>query len=190
MDDNVIVGEAEEILPYDDIEYDLDIVSYEDWIECEIGEYPVNESSEIWKNLSYNEAIAACDMPKEFAETLTTDELIQYALNYPFLMDTLFFDNIEDGFSVVTQKSGIFKELFCRDDCISKLINTYESLKVDYNGLEESGDVSSTNYDSQLFIEIYVELNLEKLSDAQVNSFVDEYEEKYIDMGEENQFHV
>lgn len=57
-------------LPYEEMNYNLDIVSLEDWENTEIGEYPLNEQSENWRLLSSCETAAACNMPKEYAESL------------------------------------------------------------------------------------------------------------------------
>lgn len=121
-----------ECQPYEDMDYNYDIVTKEDWEKTEIGEYPIDVHSEIWNQLSVSETIAACNMPKEFAETLTTEELVEYAVNYPHLISILTFNTISDGMDGLERKSFVFEELFSRADCYDKLIEKYLEIDIDY----------------------------------------------------------
>lgn len=172
-------------LPYEEMDYNLDIVSLEDWQNTEIGEYPLNEQSENWNFLSSSETAAACNMPKEYAENLTTEELVKYALNYPFLMDILCYDNVTDGIKHLTNKSYVFEELFSRTDCYDELIAAYSDMEINYYELQETNDVCKTNYDAELFIEIYIGMNYDLLSEAQAETFIDNYEVNFLAMNDE-----
>lgn len=174
MEDITISSETQN-KPYIEMDYNLDIVAEEDWANTFVGEYPIDILSEEWNSLSYSEATAACDMPMEYAESLTTDELVEYALNYPFLMDILAYDNIEDGMNHLANKSSVFEELFSRTDCYDELLNEYLELEIDYIAVTESNDMCKTNYDKELFVEAYIGLNYDLLSDEQVKKFVEEY---------------
>lgn len=172
-------------LPYEEMDYNLDIVSLEDWENTEIGEYPLNEQSENWRLLSSCETAAACNMPKEYAESLTTRELVEYALNYPFLMDVLFYDNVTDGINHLANKSYVFEELFSRTDCCEELIDAYSDMKINYCELQNTNDICETNYDAELFVEIYIGLNYDVLSEEQAEMFVDDYGVKFSEMNSE-----
>lgn len=182
----VVLTEAED-KPYEEMDYNLDIVSKEDWENTEIGEYPIDVHSVEWSQLSSSETAAACNMPKEYAESLTTEELVDYAINYPFLMDILAFDNIADGMNHLANKSAVFEELFSRSDCYDELLNEYLNMEIDYIELTESDDICETEYDSELFIETYLGLNFDLLSEAQARKFVEEYGNKYSNMNSECQ---
>ncbi len=175
------------VQPYEEMEYNYDLVSKDDWENTEIGEYPIDVDSEIWSQLSYSEAAAACDMPKEYAESLTTEELVDYAVNYPFLMDIFAYDNFTDGMNHLVNKSSVFEELFSRVDCYDELIAEYLELDIDYEEVSKSHDVCDTNYDIEVFIEIYLGLNYDLLSYKQAERFIEEYEVKFSSMNEECQ---
>lgn len=172
--------------PYKEIDYNYDIVSQKDWENTDTGEYPIDVDSPVWKQLSSSEAAAACDMPKEYAESLTTEELVDYVVNYPFLMDVLAYDKIADGINHLANKSSVFNELFSRADCYDNLIAKYSSIDVDYIKVAESNDVCVTNYDSELFIEEYIGLNYDSLSKDQAEKFVEEYGNKYLAKSNKN----
>lgn len=126
-------------------------------------------------------------MPKEYAESLTTAELVDYAVNYPFLMDLLAYDNIADGMNHLANKSSVFEELFSRSDCYDELLAEYLGMEINYIEVAESDDVCETNYDSELFIEAYIGLNYDSLSEDQAEKFVEQYGNKYLNMNDECQ---
>lgn len=167
--------------PYIEMNYNLEIVTKEDWKNTGVGEYPIDVLSEKWNTLSYSEAAAACNMPIEYAKTLTTSELVSYALNYPFLLDIFGYDSVADGMNHLVNKSGVFKELFSRTDCYDKLLDEYSNLKVDYKKVAETYDMCATNYDAELFIEAYMGLNFDLLSREQINTFVEQYGNNFAD---------
>ena len=136
--------------PYVEMKYNLEIVSKEDWGNTSVGEYPIDVLSEKWSTLSYSEAAAACDMPIEYAETLTTNELVKYALNYPFLLDILGYDSIIDGMNHLINKSGAFKELFSRKDCYDKLLESPKYKSYGFN--REENQSPDTTYWKKMFI--------------------------------------
>lgn len=175
LEEDTTISSETQNKPYIEMDYNLEIVSEEDWENTTVGEYPIDILSAEWKNLSYSEAAAACNMPMEYAESLTTDELVEYALNYPFLMDILAYDNIEDGMNHLVNKSGVFEELFSRADCYDELLDAYLELEIDYVTVAESNDICGTNYDKELFVEAYIGLNYDLLSDEQAKKFVEEY---------------
>lgn len=177
-DGETVVMAENESKPYKEMDYNTDIVSLEDWENTDIGEYPLDANSAEWSQLSSIETAAACNMPKEYAESLTTEELVDYAVNYPFLMDILAFDHIADGIDHLAKKSYLFEELFSRADCCEELLNEYLNMEINYAELAESYDVCETNYDSEIFIEVYMGLNYDLLSENQAARFVEEYGNK------------
>lgn len=130
----------------------------------DIGEYPLDANSAEWSQLSSVETAAACNMPKEYAESLTTEELVDYAVNYPFLMDILAFDHIEDGMNHLAKKSYLFEELYSRADCFDELLT-------EFSELAESDDVSDNYFGPKLFIKLYLEINYDLLSKDQAAKF-------------------
>jgi hypothetical protein len=50
-------------------------------------------------------------MPKEYAVSLSTDDLCKYAVNYPFLVDIMLFNSIGDGINSLKEKSTVKVEI-------------------------------------------------------------------------------
>lgn len=141
-----------------------DIVSIEDWENTDIGEYPLDANSAEWSQLSFSERAAVCNMPKEYAQSLTTEELVDYAVTYPFLMDILGFDHIEDGMDNLAKKSYLFEELYSRADCFDELLT-------EFSELAESDDMSDNYFGPKLFIKLYLSIKYDSLTGDQAAKY-------------------
>lgn len=148
----------------EDTQETTNLVSIEDWKALPVGEYPINTESPEWKTISFCDALAACDMPKEYAESLSSDDLSKYAGNYPFLGHILAYDSIEDGINSLKEKSTVFEELFSRSDCDEALLKEYRNMSCDYKILEKQHDMSASGYLKQIFLEAYFGLHYGNLS--------------------------
>lgn len=149
------------------------IVSKEDWESTNIGEYPIDVYSVEWQQLSHSEAETACNMPKEYAQGLTTEELVDYAVKYPFLMDVLAFDQLEYYMNCLAKKSSLFEELFSRSDCCDELLAEYLNMEFNDTVLAECENAGAwyTYYGSKVFMEAYIESNQDLLSEEQIEKF-------------------
>ncbi len=168
--DEVVLTENKD-KPYKETDYNTDIVLLEDWENTAIGEYPLDANSAEWSQLSFSERAAACNMPKEYVQSLTTEELVDYAVNYPFLMDILAFDHIEDGMDNLAKKSYLFEELYSRADCFDELLTEYLNMGINDTTFADSEDACYTNYGSKVFLEAYIELNHDLLSEEQAEKY-------------------
>ena len=65
-------------------------------------------------------------LPEYMLKKMTTDELIEAVLNYPFFTDIYAFDNIEDGIDVMFEDFNGIKELFKRDNAAKEILKAYQ----------------------------------------------------------------
>ena len=161
------------------------LVTIEDWKALPVGEYPITPDSPEWKTMSSSDAYAACNMPKEYAESLSSDDLSKYVGNYPFLGDIMMFNSLEDGINTLKEKSIVIGELFSRPDCNAALLKEYTDMSCDYKILEEQNDMSSSGYMEQIFLEAYFGIHYSNLSDEEIDTFLEEYEQKYMERPED-----
>ena len=167
------------------MEETLPLLPVEEWEKMPVGEYPINLQSLEWEEMSYTKVRAACNMPKEMAESLTTGELARYAVNYPHLGLVLFvYDSINDGLDSLIEKSNVFSELYARSDCNQSLLEEYQNLSCDYRLLEEENDMIGSNYDKKTYLEAYFGQNFESLTEEEKDAFLEEFERKYEDQPE------
>jgi hypothetical protein len=112
-----------------------DNVSYDksEWIDSN-GDvnYPITvENEDVWMQMdSYDEMVAACNMPSSLLETTSTEELIEIMLKYPLLGDLLLYDDPETALLNMAQQSNILQELINRPDGASKLLDAYCKLEI------------------------------------------------------------
>jgi hypothetical protein len=78
--------------------------------------YPVLPEDNKWSELSLAEQIDACNMPDDLIKDLSTDDLSELLLDYPFLLDILAFETREEGIEFLKRISNVFRECLSRDD--------------------------------------------------------------------------
>ncbi|RZS93020.1 hypothetical protein [Cuneatibacter caecimuris] len=110
--------------------------------------YPVNRDSSIWKEFSSHlDMIEACDVSVEKLNDLTTEELLQYVLEYPLLVDMFLFDSLEDGILALREHCGSLAELLEREDVSTILFDFYEqNIVVSYANYNEADPCDLKDY--------------------------------------------
>ena len=111
--------------------------------------FPVVPNTEAWKKLnSHDEMLRVTEIPDSTLRSMSTDDLLATAMNYPLKWDALAYDNIIIGVKRVAAQSSIFKELFRRPEAADKTLAFYQTLdpntpKAEWTQ-EESGMYSLT----------------------------------------------
>ena len=117
-----ITTKAENIPP-ESTPADFYTADVEEWFDSEGSYiYPITPSDPIWHEMSYGEWVAACNMPQEVVDTLSTEELVNAALDYPLKMDYMFFNSYSAGIQHLLEKSNVYRELFEREDAPEALL--------------------------------------------------------------------
>lgn len=91
--------------------------------------YPVTVTDE-WEDMSREERVAACQLSEEDIDEMSTEELLQYVLNYPFMVDIYAFSTFEQGFYHVFEEFEAISLLVDREDYGETLIDTYAAVPV------------------------------------------------------------
>lgn len=103
-------------------------------------EYPIKPGAKEWVEIGDTfDRVKACQIPVEKLEELSTEELIESVLNYPFIMDIYAYDTLQQGFESVTERFNGLNELLDRDDAAMKLLSKYRSVEV-VEVLDEESD--------------------------------------------------
>lgn len=150
-----------------------DSVYVGEWVTPE-GEYtyPVTPDDEVWASMNYAEMRDACNMPQELVDMLSTEELVNAALDYPLMLDCLLFDSYEKGIEHLKNTSNVYRELFEREDAAEALLASYADLHVNYDILI-SGTVKNpmevSGYDKELVLQLL-------LASDEIYSSMDEYQ--------------
>lgn len=88
--------------------------------------FPFSQEDEKWKEYKTPlDRIAALQIPEDILATIPTEELIDCCLDFPYLSDAIFFDDINEGFNTIVSKFNGFRELLKREDRTDALIKTF-----------------------------------------------------------------
>ena len=132
--------------------------------EFEIGKYNVDYSSEEWKEMSFQEQIDSVSLPVDYIEGLSTEDVVTWALEYPFLCDIYLFDSSVSAMDYFKRTSYLFENMFSRDDIREVLIERLEDLYI-----KEDSVLSK----KELFIIYYLANIKDKLSDDEITKLFD-----------------
>ena len=142
-------------------------------------EYSRNVSDEVWANMTYPEKIAEYAISDSILDQMTTEQIVQAVMDYPFLVDLTLFNTFEEGYNHVVECCDALQELEQRPDGFIKLIEYYNDMPVPLS--ENSTD---TEIIELLFAEILIS-NMAKKSNItgeQLADFVDIIEAKQEEM--------
>lgn len=79
--------------------------------------YPFLPGDELWQKYeTHRERVAALQIPADILPRLTTKELLQVCLDYPYLLDFLFGDDLQSGMEILFSEFNGFQELLKRKD--------------------------------------------------------------------------
>lgn len=92
-------------------------------------EYPIKPGTTEWEELgTFSRRIAACRIPEETLDAMTTDALVDAVLDFPFLMNLMVYNSASEGFDCLLSQCDALKELLTREDGADKLAEEYASL--------------------------------------------------------------
>jgi len=100
-------------------------------------EYPVRTSSAEWKSLKdRSERVEVCQIPNTILKKLTTKQLLETCLHYPFMVDILAFNDVQMGFTKVASEFNGLQEFLRRKDNARALLDCYS--KINPNSIHDS----------------------------------------------------
>ncbi len=121
------------------------------WYEDGKAVFAINIFDEEWAKLrTQSEMVAACQIPQEVMDSLTTPELLRLVEDYP-LLSNMYSDTPGEGFQYIYECFNGLRELLDREDCLEAVYAEYVSLKIPrYSVLDY--DETRTNEESLEFI--------------------------------------
>lgn len=94
-------------------------------------DYPIKPATKKWVEAGDTyDRVQSCQIPEEELKKMSTEELIESVLEYPFLMDIYAYDSLQVGFESVVEKFNGLSELLQRDDAAVKLLSRYKGIVV------------------------------------------------------------
>lgn len=148
------------------------------------GVYPIDVHDEAWRNMTFAEQLEAVALPEELVDSLSTEDLADWVLAYPFLGDLCLHDSAKSTIEYFTRTSYLFRSFFAREDVIEVLLKKYDDLHVDYEMLVDENTYGSdlytkSGYWQELFLQCYFSTVIRDLSESEKVILKDILEEKY-----------
>lgn len=154
-------------IPINEVTYDTEIWEHEDGNI----EYPVTENSDEWASFeTHDEMVAACNIPEELLEKMSTEELVDLMLDYPLLGDLRLYENLNEGFYCLSQKSNVLAEILKREDGSQALLVAYDNLELIKENSEIDNMLEEVNEKSNSCLDIVNDVKysetIEEISDS------------------------
>ncbi len=145
-------------------------------------DYPIKPGTKEWKSIEIRaDRVDACQIPKDILEKLSTDELLETCLNYPFIIDVFAYNDIQAGFLKLLSEFNGLQELINRQDFSLVVFKEYASMNP-----EDIVELKTENAQSAfLFRLIYLEVLLaqdvvvNKTSEQDARNLLSECVSKY-----------
>lgn len=161
------------------------IVYEGEWVTAS-GEYtyPITPSDKAWADMNYPQMVEACNMPQALVETLSTEDLVKAALDYPLKLDYLMFDSYTAGIEHLKDTSNVYRESYTREDAAEALLAAYDALQVDYAALVSDtveNPMQASGYDKELILQLLLASDevFDCMSETQTTALVEIIGEKY-----------
>lgn len=87
-------------------------------------------NSSTWQTMERSDRIAACQIPSEQLDNLSTFELVQAVLAFPFFVDIYAFDSIDTGYACLLSECCALQTLVTRPDRADAILSIYENANV------------------------------------------------------------
>lgn len=103
-------------------------------------DYPIKPGTEKWKSYQNTpDIVKDLQMPDEVLKTISTEELLNVCLNYPFFSTYTASNNPFEGMNKILDSFNGFDEFFNRDDASNILFRFYSNKQVSEINEKEKG---------------------------------------------------
>ncbi len=107
----------------------VDLEAENSYVNTVTAIYDVVNTSD-WLDMERPDRIARCQIPTEVQEKLSTSDLIQAVLDFPFFIDIFAFDTIGEGYTCVLSECEALQTLINRTDKTEAMLEFYASMDV------------------------------------------------------------
>lgn len=131
--------------------------------------YPIKPGTEEWVEFNHGELVQMLQIPDDILKELSTEELVDIVLNYPYFSDFYFYDTYQKGFETMSLHFNGLIELMKRDDVGSCLL----SLIKESNLIDNYNKEKDFNLISRIAIILAQEDVVEKLDPSETLALYD-----------------
>ena len=102
----------------------------------DVYEFPVKQGTMEWKQFeTIEKRIAALQIPVAVLVKISTEGLLETCLEFPYLTNIFFAENLTTGYEALIAEFNGFRELFKRRDLPNVLLKKYKSFSENIGGI-------------------------------------------------------
>ena len=132
-----------------------------------VYEFPVTPENKEWKDFSTKaEMLEVCQIPEEILHNISTSDLVETVLNYPFINDFYYFNSKELAYKRIYEDFNGMRELLSRADATEAILEKYNETKI--LSADEANNASSKDFFKPTSLEFML------ICDKIHNGFTDE----------------
>lgn len=120
-------------------------------------EFPFQPGDAQWKSFSSpQERIAALQIPEAKLKTISTNNLLNVCLDFPYSMDMLAYDYPEVGFDAICKEFNGYRELLTRQDLADALLKKCEAIPDVIESILNKDELTKGDYSFKCYILFYM----------------------------------
>lgn len=116
-------------------------------------EYPIKPGDAKWENISsVAERIAALQIPEAILAIIPTERLLDICLDFPYLLDVLFYEDYQKGIEALRAEFNGFEELLNRKDLGKFALAKNKNFPLELEKLKDKNDIKKGIFSFQCFV--------------------------------------
>jgi len=117
-----------------------------------LWDYPVKPGMEEWGKNHKEENVNACQIPEELLSSLSTEDLTNICVRYPYLMDVFAWNTFHYGLEAKYNEFNGIRELFKRNETSKELLKYWNCLQTFSNSGFDFEEDLHRRFDFRLFL--------------------------------------
>lgn len=115
--------------------------------------YPLKPGDCRWEKMnSVEERIESLQIPQNILSKISTERLLDICLDYPYLLDVLFYDDYQKGIDALKSNFNGFDELLRRRDLGKYVLAKEKKFSLELDKLNDKDDIEKGNFSFQYFV--------------------------------------
>lgn len=115
--------------------------------------YPIKPGEDKWEKMySVQERIASLQIPENVLPKISTERLLDICLDYPYLVDVMFYDDFQKGIEVLRSNFNGFDELLNRKDLGKYVLAKDKKFPLELDEIKDKSEIEKGKFSFQCFV--------------------------------------
>ncbi len=115
--------------------------------------YPMKPGDDKWEKMSsVEERIASLQIPENILTEISTERLLDICLDYPYLLDVMFYDDFQKGIEALRSNFNGFNELLSRKDLGKFVLAKDKNFPLELDKIKGQNEIEKGKFSFQCFV--------------------------------------